>query len=38
MRLYNEQEGIALDMEKIEKNQGREVTAKLMLRKVWGAS
>ena len=36
MRLYNEREGIALDMEKIEKNLGRKVTAKLMLNSFWG--
>ena len=36
MRLYNEREGIALDMEKIEKSLGRKVTAKLMLNSFWG--
>ena len=36
MRLYNELEGIALDMEKIEKNLGRKVTAKLILNSFWG--
>ncbi|PFX30059.1 hypothetical protein AWC38_SpisGene5144 [Stylophora pistillata] len=33
---YNEQEGIALDSSKIEKNQGRKTTAKLMLNSFWG--
>ena len=36
VRLYNEREGIALDMEKIEKSLGRKVTAKLMLNSFWG--
>lgn len=36
MRLYNEREGIALDMEKIKKSLGRKVTAKLMLNSFWG--
>lgn len=36
MRLYNERERIALDMEKIEKSLGRKVTAKLMLNSFWG--
>lgn len=36
MRLYNERERIALDMEKIEKSPGRKVTAKLMLNSFWG--
>ena len=36
MRLYNERERIALDMEKIEKSLGRKVTAKLMRNSFWG--
>lgn len=36
VRLYNKREGIALDLEKIEKNLGRKVTAKLMLNSFWG--